>query len=310
MKKQLTFMVVSHPSGRVKERRLSRPAFLVMASAAVLAFCALLSLAFGFVGSIDQRGKLVALQTENAALQRQLVVVKEEMETMRQHMDELIAKDRIMRAWVDLAEPRVRQIGIGGGDAIPPEWENAVSAEVSDQLIQTHTDMDQLLREARFLKASFDTILSVLGKDTKMRRHIPSITPVAAENPRISSGFGIRRDPFTGRRQFHNGIDYPGRIGTPIVATADGVIDKIDRNNRLGWYVAIAHGYGLRTVYGHLNRKPQIAVGDRVKRGQKIGEMGRTGRATASHLHYAVSKNGKAENPMNYIFDQKTGFLF
>lgn len=310
MKKQLTFMVVSHPSGRVKERRLSRPAFLVMASAAVLAFCALLSLAFGFVGSIDQRGRLVALQTENAALQRQLVVVKEEMETMRQHMDELIAKDRIMRAWVDLAEPRVRQIGIGGGDAIPPEWENAVSAEVSDQLIQTHTDMDQLLREARFLKASFDTILSVLGKDTKMRRHIPSITPVVAENPRISSGFGIRRDPFTGRRQFHNGIDYPGRIGTPIVATADGVIDKIDRNNRLGWYVAIAHGYGLRTVYGHLNRKPHIAVGDRVKRGQKIGEMGRTGRATASHLHYAVSKNGKAENPMNYIFDQKTGFLF
>lgn len=310
MKKQLTFMVVSHPAGRVKELRLSRPAFLVMSSAAVLAFCALLSLAFGFVGRIDQEERLAALQTENAALQRQLVVVKEDVETMRQHMDELIAKDRIMRSWVDLAEPSVRQIGIGGGDAIPPEWENAVSDEVSDLLLQTHTDMDQLLTEARFLKASFDTILSVLGKDTKMRRHIPSITPVAAENPRISSGFGIRRDPFTGRRQFHNGIDYPGRIGTPIIATADGVIDKIDRNNRLGWYVAIEHGYGLRTVYGHLNRKPPIAVGDRVKRGEKIGEMGRTGRATASHLHYAVSKNGKAENPMNYIFDQKTGFLF
>ena len=310
MKKQLTFMVVSHPAGRVKELRLSRTAFLVMSSAAVLAFCVLLSLAFGFVDSRNQRGKLVALQTENAALQRQLVVVKEDVETMRQHMDELIAKDRIMRAWVDLAEPRVRQIGIGGGDAIPPEWENAVSAQASDLLIQTHTDMDQLLTEARFLKASFDTILSVLGKDTEMRRHIPSITPVVVENPRISSGFGIRRDPFTGRRQFHNGIDYPGRIGTPIVATADGVIDRIDRNNRLGWYVAIAHGYGLRTVYGHLNSKPPISVGDRVKRGEKIGEMGRTGRATASHLHYSVSKNGKAENPMNYIFDQKTGFLF
>ena len=310
MKKQLTFMVVSHPAGRVKELRLSRTAFLVMSSAAVLAFCVLLSFAFGFVDSRNQRGKLVALQTENAALQRQLVVVKEDVETMRQHMDELIAKDRIMRAWVDLEEPRVRQIGIGGGDAIPPEWENAVSAQASDLLIQTHTDMDQLLSEARFLKASFDTILSVLGKDTEMRRHIPSITPVVVENPRISSGFGIRRDPFTGRRQFHNGIDYPGRIGTPIVATADGVIDRIDRNNRLGWYVAIAHGYGLRTVYGHLNRKPPIAVGDRVKRGEKIGEMGRTGRATASHLHYSVSKNGKAENPMNYIFDQKTGFLF
>lgn len=310
MKKQLTFMAISHPAGRVKELRLSRLAFFVMSGAAALVFCALLLLAFGFVGNVNQRGRLAALQTENAALQRQLVVVKEDVENMRQHMDELIAKDRIMRAWVDLSEPGVRQIGIGGGDAIPPEWENAVSDEVSDLLIQTHTDMDQLLREARFLKASFDTILSVLDKDTKMRRHIPSITPVLVENPRISSGFGIRRDPFTGRRQLHRGVDYPGRIGTPIVATADGVIAKIGRDDHLGWYVFIDHGYGLRTVYGHLNRKPPREMGDRVKRGEKIGEMGRTGRATASHLHYAVVKNGKAENPMNYIFDQKTGSLF
>ena len=310
MKKQLTFMTISHPAGRVRELRLSRPAFFVMSSVAVLAFCALLLLAFGFVGRANQRGRLVALQTENAALQRQLVAVKNDVENMRQHMDELVAKDRIMRAWVDLSEPGVRQIGIGGGDAIPPEWENAVSDEVSELLIQTHTDLDQLLHEARFLKASFDTILSVLGKDTKMRRHIPSITPVAMENPRISSGFGIRRDPFTGRRQLHRGIDYPGRIGTPIIATADGVIDKIGRDNHLGWYVIIDHGYGLRTVYGHLNRKPHVAAGDSVKRGEKIGEMGRTGRSTASHLHYAVVKNGKVENPMNYIFDQKTGSLF
>ena len=310
MKKYLTFMVLSH-NGQMKECRLSRPVFLVVLSAAVVAFCAVLLLAFGSVGTIDQREKRLAeLQTENTALQRQLVVVKEDVENMRHHMDELIAKDRIMRAWVDLAEPSVRQIGIGGGDAIPPEWENAVSDEVSNLLLQTHTDMDQLLREARFLKASFDTILSALGKDTKMRRHIPSITPVSAENPRISSGFGIRRDPFTGRRQLHRGIDYPGRTGTPIVATADGVIDKIGRDDRLGWYVIIDHGYGLRTVYGHLNRKSRRAMGDRVKRGEKIGEMGRTGRATASHLHYAVVKNGKAENPMNYIFDQKTGSLF
>ncbi len=312
MKKHLTLMVIPHDKDTVKEFHLSHQMLIGLLSASGLALCAFLFFAFGFVATPSQRERLAVLKTENAALQSQMVSVQEDLENMRHHMDQLTEKDRIIRAWFDLSEPsdEVRQIGVGGGDAISPEWENAVSDTISDLLIQTHTNMDQLLREARFLKASFDTLLSVLGKDIQMRRHIPSITPVIAENPRISSGFGIRRDPFTGRRQLHNGIDYPGRTGTPVVATADGVIDKIDYNNHLGWYVVIDHGSGLHTLYGHLNGKPHRKTGDRVKRGEKIGEIGRTGRATASHLHYAVIKNDKAKNPLNYIFDQKTRFLF
>ena len=308
MKKYLTLVFISHREGYIKEYHLSRPKFIGMVST----LCLLALLSLGYVVTMGKRERIAELKTENTALHRQFVLMEEELKNMRHSMDQLQEKDRIMRAWVDLSEPSddVRQIGVGGGEAIPPEWENAVSADVSDLLVSNRTNVDQLLREAQFLTASFDTILSVLGKDIQMRQHIPSITPVRMDNPRISSGFGYRRDPFTGRRQFHFGIDYPGRRGTPIIATADGKIDKIDYNNRLGWYVVIDHGYGLQTLYGHLNRKPQIKLGTRVKRGAKIGEMGGTGRSTATHLHYSVIKNGKSENPRHYIFDQKTRSLF
>jgi murein DD-endopeptidase MepM/ murein hydrolase activator NlpD len=308
MKKYLTLMFISHNEGYIKEYHLSRPKFIGIISA----LCLLLFLSLGYVATIGKRERLAELKEENTALQREFVLIQDELENMRHNMDQLQEKDRIMRAWVDLSEPsdEVRQIGVGGGDAMLPEWEKAVSDDVSDLLTDNRTNMDQLLREAHFLQASFDTILTVLSKDIQMRQHIPSITPVRMENPRISSGFGYRRDPFTGRRQFHSGIDYPGRRGTPIIATADGKIDKIDFNGRLGWYVMIDHGYGLQTLYGHLNRKPQIKLGTRVKRGAKIGEMGRTGRSTAPHLHYSVLKNGEFENPKHYIFDQKTRSLF
>ena len=308
MKKYLTLMFISHNEGYIKEYHLSRPKFIGIISA----LCLLLFLSLGYVATIGKRERLAELKEENTALQREFVLIQDELENMRHNMDQLQEKDRIMRAWVDLSEPseEVRQIGVGGGDAMLPEWEKAVSDDVSDLLTDNRTNMDQLLREAHFLQASFDTILTVLSKDIQMRQHIPSITPVRMENPRISSGFGYRRDPFTGRRQFHSGIDYPGRRGTPIIATADGKIDKIDYNNRLGWYVMIDHGYGLQTLYGHLNRKPHIKLGTRVKRGAKIGELGRTGRSTAPHLHYSVYKNGRSENPKHYIFDQRMRSLF
>ena len=301
-------MFISHNEGYIKEYHLSRPKFIGIIST----LCLLLLLSLGYVATIGKRERLAELKAENTALQREFVLIQEELENMRHSMDQLQEKDRIMRAWVDLSEPsdEVRQIGVGGGDAILPEWETAVPDRVSDLLADNRTNMDQLLREAHFLQASFDTILTVLSKDIQMRQHIPSITPVRMENPRISSGFGYRRDPFTGRRQFHSGIDYPGRRGTPIIATADGKIDKIDHNSRLGWYVIIDHGYGLQTLYGHLNSRPSGKRGDRVKRGEKIGEMGRTGRSTAPHLHYSVIKNGRQTNPRHYIFDQKTRSLF
>ena len=312
MKKYLTLMVIPHNESHVRELHLSRPIILGILGACGVALCALLFFAIGFIATSGQRTGFIEIKAENQELKRQFVLMQERLENMQHHIVQLTHKDRMMRAWVELEEPgdEVRQMGVGGGEDAPPDWEGTLSDDVDNILSQTYTSMGQLLREARFLEASFDTILSKLNKDTKKRQHVPSITPVAQDRPWISSNFGTRRDPFTGRRQFHNGIDFPGWPGTTIIATANGVVDKSEKDSRLGYYVAIDHGYGLRTVYGHMRKKSHLKPGDRVKRGDKIGEMGKSGRSTATHLHYSVIKNSKAENPKNYIFDDKVRSLF
>ena len=127
---------------------------------------------------------------------------------------------------------------------------------------------------------------------------IPSLQPV--ENMRLTSSFGVRSDPFHGTAAMHSGIDIPGPLGTPIYATADGVIGRAGRFGGYGNLITVNHGKGIETRYGHLS-KILVESNTRVRRGQLIGLMGSTGRSTGSHLHYEVRVDGKAVNPMPFM---------
>jgi murein DD-endopeptidase MepM/ murein hydrolase activator NlpD len=116
----------------------------------------------------------------------------------------------------------------------------------------------------------------------------------------ISSRFGNRTDPFTGRRAFHKGIDFAGREGSDVVAVASGVVIWSGERSGYGELVEVNHGNGYVTRYGH-NADNLVAVGDTVKRGQIIARMGDTGRATGPNLHFEVLLNGKAVDPLTYI---------
>ena len=118
----------------------------------------------------------------------------------------------------------------------------------------------------------------------------------------LTSGFGNRISPFTGRRQFHAGIDIASSSGTEVVAPARGRVEFVGAKGPLGNTVTIDHGYGIRTQYGH-NQKVFVQRGDVVERGQAIALVGSTGRSTGPHLHYVVEVNGKAVNPIDFIFD-------
>ena len=129
---------------------------------------------------------------------------------------------------------------------------------------------------------------------------IPSVHPIR-ESIAFTSGYGVRSDPFRGSRAMHAGIDLAGPYGTPIYATADGIVGKAEYNRGgYGNYIEINHGQGIQTRYGHLSRYIASA-GQRVRRGQLIGYMGSTGRSTGSHLHYEVRINGAAVNPVPFI---------
>ncbi|WP_373050759.1 DUF5930 domain-containing protein [Thalassovita aquimarina] len=117
---------------------------------------------------------------------------------------------------------------------------------------------------------------------------------------RYTSGFGYRRDPKTGGRRLHKGSDFAGPTGTPIFATADGVVIHAGWGSGYGRLIKIKHAFGIETRYAHLS-KIRVKVGQRVSRGERIGDMGNSGRSTGTHLHYEVRSGGKAVNPMIFI---------
>jgi murein DD-endopeptidase MepM/ murein hydrolase activator NlpD len=127
----------------------------------------------------------------------------------------------------------------------------------------------------------------------------PFAIPVKA-GFRFTSGFGYRRDPKTGGRRMHAGVDFAGPVGTPLYATADGVVVHAGWSSGYGRLVKIQHEFGIETRYAHLSRL-SVNVGQRVSRGQRIGDMGASGRVTGPHLHYEVRVGGNPVNPMIYI---------
>jgi murein DD-endopeptidase MepM/ murein hydrolase activator NlpD len=117
---------------------------------------------------------------------------------------------------------------------------------------------------------------------------------------RFTSKFGFRRDPKTGGRRMHSGVDFAAGSGTPLYATADGVVTHAGWSSGYGRLVKIQHEFGIETRYAHQS-KLRVKVGQRVSRGDRIGDMGASGRVTGVHLHYEVRVGGKAVNPMIYI---------
>jgi murein DD-endopeptidase MepM/ murein hydrolase activator NlpD len=159
-------------------------------------------------------------------------------------------------------------------------------------------DIDKITAYAKFqedLLNKLEEKAKALGEEIKS---IPSIPPVKGV---FSSGFGIRMDPFTGGLEFHKGIDLSAPTGTPVVATADGRVEKAEwKSGGYGNVVVINHGRGIKTLYAHLS-KILVREGQKVRRGQIIGLVGSTGKSVAPHVHYEVEVNGEAVNPIRYI---------
>ena len=149
--------------------------------------------------------------------------------------------------------------------------------------------------EFRALNASWGQIN---GLALKAEVAVPSINPV--EIMKFSSGFGYRQSPIGGASRNHKGIDIPGPVGTPIYATADGMIGRAQWVSGYGKYVEIEHGNAVQTRYGHLSAM-NVVPGQRIKKGDILGYMGSTGRSTGSHLHYEVRVAGEAINPMAFL---------
>jgi murein DD-endopeptidase MepM/ murein hydrolase activator NlpD len=136
---------------------------------------------------------------------------------------------------------------------------------------------------------------------------VPSRMPL--EGAQLTSGYGMRTHPVLGGRRQHSGIDLAAPTGTPVYATADGIIGRADWYSSYGLYISINHGASMETRYAHLSRLA-VAAGDNIKKGDLIGYVGSTGRSTGPHLHYEVRVEGLAVNPIPYMVESEAQLAY
>lgn len=157
----------------------------------------------------------------------------------------------------------------------------------------------------RTLLEGLESRLHVVQRNVERRNALANATPsIWPAHGWLSSTMGRRTDPMTGGADYHSGLDIAGDRGQPVYATAAGVVTHAGRQGAYGNLITIDHGFGLQTRYGHLSGF-QVKQGDHVKRGDLIGRLGSTGRATGAHLHYEVLANGRMLNPLRLLTQQK-----
>lgn len=181
--------------------------------------------------------------------------------------------------------------GGSGGPFVPARPQDVHNAADLDRLLTAMID------EADRTQDVFTLIESRLFEKRLEARMVPSTPPVAGP---IGSGFGFRSDPFSGRSALHTGLDFPAPTGTPIVAAAGGMVVAAQVHAQYGNMVEIDHGNGLVTRYGHASRL-LVRQGDLVKRGQRIADVGSTGRSTGPHLHFEVLVEGVQQDPAKFL---------
>ena len=189
------------------------------------------------------------------------------------------------------------------------EFQKLFSYDTKDEVLEKvdtafigSLDIPELIQELKRRNDSNDKIKDYLREQKDIYLATPKGAPASG---RITSKFGNRKDPFTGEMAFHSGIDISSSLGSPVRATADGVVSYSGRTQKSGYIVILEHGSiepgtEFSTIYAH-NKKNNVKVGQMVKRGDIIGYVGSTGKSTGPHVHYEVWKDGKAVNPQEYV---------
>ena len=248
----------------------------------------------------DQIPLLGQLQKENERQKEQFIHLAQRIDEIIGNMGQLKELDLKLKVMMNLETGKGNAPGGVGGSAPSLPWPDYSEAKThKEQVRLMHQSLDNLKTEVAMLKRDKSEFRKFLESQKKLLASTPSIWPTKGW---LSSRFGYRISPFTQEKEFHKGIDISARMNAPIVAPADGVVFGVDFDHGFGKTLVIKHGYGVATIYAHLN-KILVKRGQYVKRGEKIALVGTTGRSTGPHLHYEVRLNGVPVNPLRYILN-------
>jgi murein DD-endopeptidase MepM/ murein hydrolase activator NlpD len=244
---------------------------------------------------------------------RELEYMKLKYEILNDRLDDLEAlmtdmeqRDNNLYRMMFEADPipsQVRRSGFSDAD----RYADLYGYMNSDLVVSAARKMDVIASQLYNQSVSYDSLFVMARNKSDMLAHIPAIFPLKeTEVKYISSYFGYRPDPIYKIEKFHSGMDFTAALGTEAYATGDGVVYDVERNEwGYGNMVILDHGYGYKTRYAHL-LKPAVRKGQKVKRGQVIGYIGATGKATGVHLHYEVLKNDDQIDPINFFYQDLT----
>ncbi len=243
-----------------------------------------------------------ALQEENQELRLHYKLLEKQVAEANQVLNGLQERDDNIYRVIFEADPipaSIRSAGSGGSD----KYRNLIDKGLKEEFVlETFKGVDDVKRKMYIQSKSYDEIVKLIKNKSKMLASMPAIQPISNKQlTRLTSGFGLRIHPIYKVGQFHPGIDFAAPYGTPIYATADGVIKKAVYDAGYGNNILIDHGYGYKTLYAHM-AEFKVKPGDKVKRGECIGYVGSTGLSTAPHVHYEVIYNGEQINPVYFFF--------
>jgi murein DD-endopeptidase MepM/ murein hydrolase activator NlpD len=294
-KKYISVIIVPHNKAKSRNIALSEKAVKVAVGIGIFVFLALSVFLIDYFSMNVTRQKYKALWDENEQQKTAIAQYQQTVNKLQTTIDdyENYAKKLNVMAGLKSEEVLEGEPGVGSGSS--QEMGETGSPQSLDL-----GNLNDISQKAERITKNLDTLTTFFEEQVLQLASTPTIWPTKGY---MSSPYGWRDDPFTGKRTFHHGIDIATSYGNPIYATADGTIIQARSDKIGGKTIKIKHMFGYVTVYCHMS-KFLVKVGQKVKRGETIGWVGSTGKARGPHVHYEVQLNGKEKNPYYYLLEE------
>jgi murein DD-endopeptidase MepM/ murein hydrolase activator NlpD len=304
-KKFLSVIIVPHTKTNTRTFSFSRRSLKILTGGGVVFVVALLVFLGDYISMNVLRQRYKVLTQETASQKARIADYERSVAELQAKVDssETYVKKINIMLGLKSADVLKTPAGLGGGGSDADGADATGTTPPAGPQDLPQGEVHGLIQKAQ----SVENNLSMLA-NTAESMHLewattPSIMPTAGW---LSSPYGMRNDPFTGNYQMHWGIDISTNEGNPIVATADGIVIKVQKDKYLGNSVTISHGNGITTIYGHMMdmKIRPVREGQKVKRGDVIGYVGHTGKAVGPHAHYEIHVDGKPVNPYRYLLEE------
>ena len=301
------FHIVVFPGATSRPRRFSigRRTVKILLVASVLAAVVEALFLVQYVTRSGEIWELEALRSEAIQHRQQASALSLSLEDLRKQLSTMRDVNIRIRMMLGLDPPKVppSPLGLGGKEessaAMPPGGLGGERETLTSIAAQLQQKLAWLMDEAVIQEKYLHELKGIVGERKAQWASTPSIWPVRGW---VSSGFGRRISPFTGKDTLHSGVDITAPLHTPVIAPAAGTVTFAGNEAGLGNTATLLHGYGMRTIYGHMD-KLKVKVGQNVKRGDLLGWVGNTGLSTGPHLHYEIEVSGTDVDPLKYIID-------